>query len=180
MGSSYTQLRRQEEARSIWHCCWHKNSLHSAMSLSIVIRKYASSSVLKYMSPISMAHLAASAGAPLPILISSLSLPIISCHKYCVIMACWNMIPGWQSALINRSFCQPVEKKRWSCELRQSGHANCCGVRCHAHTAEPLRQLRSINSCGSLDKTPRKYAHNTVQEPSIINNLCNYIPYLNH
>src|SRR2546426_5830769 len=168
MGSSPAQLKMQEEARSTWRYCWHKNSLHSAMSLSIEAAKYVSSNVPKYVSPISTAHFVASGGALLPILISSLSLLITSCRRYCVIMVCWNIIPDWQPASITRSSCNLAEKKKWSCEPRRSGHANCCGVRCLAHPAGLLRQLRSINCCGTLDKTPRECAHTTVQELSII------------
>src|SRR5712692_9875997 len=168
MDSSRTRLKKLKEARSTWRYYWHKNFLHSAMLRTIKARRYVSLSVLKFVLPIYMVHLVVRAGELLLILISSPSLLIISCPRFCVIMAYWNMKHGWQNASIIRNYCNLEEKKRWSCVLQRSGHVNYYDEICQQYQKRSLRQLRSINYYGTLDKTPRKCAHITVQEPSII------------
>src|SRR5712692_3538666 len=133
MDSSRTRLKKLKEARSTWRYCWNKNFLHSAMLRTIKARRYVSLSVHKFVLPIYMVPLAASGGALLLILISSPSLLIISCPRFCVIMAYWNMNPGWLNESIIRNFYNLEVKKRWSCVLQRSGHVNYSDMRCQEY-----------------------------------------------
>src|SRR6266487_1128400 len=180
LDNSRTRLKRPKEAQSTLRYCWHKNLPLFAMLRSITVKIFVSSNVLKFALLIFTAHLVVSVGALLLILISSPSLPIISCPRFCVTMACWNMLPDWSNASIIRTFSHLVERRRWNCGLRQSGLVNYSGVKCLEYLDRLLRQLRSINCYGSLVKTLRKCVHITVLEPFIINNLCNYTLYLHH
>src|SRR5947207_10088961 len=173
LDNSRTRLKRPKEAQSTLRYCWHKNLLLFVMLRSIVVEIFISSNVLKFALPIFMVHLVVSVGALLLILINSPSLPIISCPRYCVTMACWNMLPDWPNASIIRNFSNLAERRRWNCGLQQSGLVNYSGVKCLEYLDRLLRQLRSINCYGSLVKTLRKCVHITVLEPFIINNLCN-------
>src|SRR5437588_358886 len=142
------------------------------MLQSIMRRIFVSSNVLKFAFPTFTVHLVERVGALLLILISSPSLPIISCPRFCVTMAYWNMLLDWLNASIIRNFSNLAERRRWNCGLQQSGPVNYSGVKCLEYLDRLLRQLRSINCYGSLVKTLRKCVHITVLEPFITNNLC--------
>src|SRR5260370_22438371 len=125
------------------------------MLRTITVRRYFSSNVLKFVLLIFTVHLVVSVGELLLILISSPSLPIISCPRCCVTMACWNMLPHWHNASIIRNFYNLVERRRWNCGLQQSGLVNYSGVKCLEYLDRLLWQLRSINFYGILVKILR-------------------------
>src|SRR5215469_8461902 len=97
MASLRTRLARREAARSSWRGFWRRIFLHSAMLPATGAARCVFSNELKYVLPIYMVLLAADAGALFLISTSLLSLRIISCHKYCGTMACWNIVAAWQS-----------------------------------------------------------------------------------
>src|SRR6266487_4631140 len=173
LDNSRTRLKRPKEAQSTLRYCWHKNLPLFAMLRSIVVEIFVSSNVLKFALLIFTAHLVVSVGALLLILISSPSLPITSYPRFCVTMACWNMLPDWPNVSIIRNFSSLAERRKWNCGLQQSGLVNYLSVKCLEHLDRLLRQLRSIICYGSLVKTLRKCVHITVLEPFITNNLCN-------